>query len=93
MLGLHGNVASDGPQEGGQFAGDGRDGDVGVLASGAEAADTRAEPALGLPGDVLNGRGEALESVGDDVGELGGMAGGPRGFHQGTAGHGRCRSW
>ena len=59
------HLARDGPHEGDELTGDGGDDDVGVLASGAQSSEARAESNLSLPGDVLDTLREPLEAFAD----------------------------
>src|SRR5712691_808318 len=72
-----GDLLGDGPHEGGELAGDGGDADVGMLAACDETAEAFAETDLGLPGDVLDRLGQALETFADVRGDLGGVLVGP----------------
>src|SRR5207249_1594089 len=81
-----GNLPGDGPHEGGEFAGDGRHGDVGVLAARNQPAVAFAEAYLSFPGDVLDGLGEFFQSLLDGFGDLGGEAVGPGSFDEGASG-------
>jgi hypothetical protein len=85
------DLPSDGPHEGDEFTGDGGDGDVGVLAVGDEPAGALAQPHLRLPGDVLDGLGESLESLLDVGRPLGREPIRPRRLRRALAGRGRCR--
>jgi len=80
------HLLGDGPHEGGELAGDGRDDDVGMLASGGEATEAFAETDLSLPSDVLDGRGETLEALADVRGDFGGIAVGPGAFDERATG-------
>jgi hypothetical protein len=81
-------LSSDRPHEGGEFAGDSGDDDVGLLASSGQAAESLAEPDLRFPSDVVNGLGEFLEPFLDVFGDLGRVTVGPGAFHEGAAGMG-----
>jgi hypothetical protein len=54
-----------GPEEAGEFAGDGDGGDVGRLAVCAQAGVESVQPVLGSPGDLEHVRGLSLLAVGD----------------------------
>jgi len=57
-----------------------------VFASGGKATEAFAETGLGLPGDVLDGRGEPLEALSDVRGNFSGIAVLPGTFDEGAAG-------
>jgi hypothetical protein len=58
-----------GPEEAGEFAGDGDRGEVAGLAAGAEAGVLAVEPVLGAPGDLEHVRRLALLAI-DECGPI-----------------------
>ena len=82
------HLASDRPHEGEQFASDGGDDDVGMLAARAQTPEALAQSHLGLPCDVLNDLRESFETFANGFGDLGGMTVSPGPLDEDAAGVG-----
>jgi hypothetical protein len=85
---VDGNLTGNGPHERDELAGDGGDGDVGVLAAMGEVSESLAETNLRLPADVLDGPGKLFESLADVRRDLGRVAVGPGSLYESAPGVG-----
>ena len=89
----YGDLLGNGPDESGQFTGNGDGNDIGVLASGYQSSVTFAEPDLCFPADVLKAFGLFLESQLQVSTDLGRIAVGPGRLRPEPVGHGCYRLW
>jgi hypothetical protein len=82
------HLAGDGPDKGGQLAGDGHHDLVSVLAPGHQPAVAFAKSHLCFPANILNRLGHFFQSQLQVAANLGRIAVGPRAFNESPAGMG-----